>query len=181
LNETQAVQDKLQQALDRNSALVSRLRSESARRKAVDSADASIAKGTDASDTTQPIIPPTAPPTAPPATASTKAPDAAGTNPVAPSPSDLPTPGSVSTVPAFAAPMSLAQAPTVAITPVCFAAPLCWLISIAFGGLAAFLAAWLAERRDPSIRSESMLRRVLPTSAAYLGGIPRVRHEVIPE
>jgi hypothetical protein len=54
-----------------------------------------------------------------------------------------------------------------------------WILSVALGTLAALVAAWLAELRDPSIRTERVLRRELPSSAEYLGGIPRVRHEAI--
>lgn len=75
----------------------------------------------------------------------------------------------------------LTERPTVAATPVVFAYPLSLLLGFAFGAFAAFAAAWLAERRDPSIRNERMLRRVLPNSAVYLGGIPRIRHEVVVE
>ena len=77
------------------------------------------------------------------------------------------------------APFFLVQQTTVATTPFFLARKLLWPLSLVFGILAALLAAWVAERRDPSIRGEGMLRHELPPSAVYLGGIPRIRHEVV--
>jgi len=64
-------------------------------------------------------------------------------------------------------------------SPFLFAGRISWLFSGLFGLLTAAFAVWLAERRDPSIRNEGMLRNELPASALFLGGIPRVRHEVV--
>lgn len=75
--------------------------------------------------------------------------------------------------------MVLAQGPVVTASPFLFAGRISWLFSGLFGLLTAAFAVWLAERRDPSIRNEGMLRNELPASALFLGGIPRVRHEVV--
>ena len=70
--------------------------------------------------------------------------------------------------------------PTVVKThPAIFSVDLLFGLSLVFGAMAALFATWLAERRDPSIRNEGMLRHELPASAVFLGGIPRIRHEII--
>jgi hypothetical protein len=77
------------------------------------------------------------------------------------------------------APFFLVRQPALATSPFFFARAFLWPLSLVLGLLAAFAAAWLAERRDPSIRNEGMLLHELPPSAVYLGGIPRIRHEVV--
>jgi hypothetical protein len=76
-------------------------------------------------------------------------------------------------------PLFLVRRPTVTTRPFFFSYPISLFFGLVFGALASFLAAWVTEQRDPSIRNERMLRRALPSSAVYLGGIPRIRHEVI--
>ncbi|AXC11806.1 hypothetical protein ACPOL_2484 [Acidisarcina polymorpha] len=78
-------------------------------------------------------------------------------------------------------PFILVQRASITTRPAIFAIELLLPLSLVFGILVAFFAAWFAERRDPSIRDEGMLRHELPASAMYLGGIPRIRHEVIAE
>lgn len=75
----------------------------------------------------------------------------------------------------------LARVPTISTRPQIFAAALLWPLCFTFGFTVAMLAAWLAERQQPSIRNEGMLLRELPASAVYLGGIPTIRHEVVAE
>lgn len=52
-------------------------------------------------------------------------------------------------------------------------------VSLVLGIFAALFAVIVAEWHDPSIKSEGVLRREIPSSAVYLGGVPRIRHEVI--
>jgi hypothetical protein len=173
LNESQAVQDTLEHGIERNHALVVRLTSEIAARKSAGPGTASSSEDMDLPPATQPTDPVTAPPV--------KLPDASPSSAEKVGDSASPLPTSNATSSGLSTPLSLAQSPTVAASPLIFAGRILWLLSIAFGALAAFAAAWLAELRDPSIRTEGMLRRELPASAAYLGGIPRVRHEVVSE
>ncbi len=77
------------------------------------------------------------------------------------------------------APFFMVRQTTITTTPFFFARNFLWPLSLVFGFLAALAAAWLAEQRDPSIRNEGMLLHELPPSAVYLGGIPRIRHEVV--
>ena len=206
LNQAQAVQDQLRQALDRNQAQQARLQSEiaseiaskTASSKSIDLPPAPLSQQSatpQVGQTTLPVVPPTAavaapsaaPPPSRPSPLTTGSPSAASasmaTNRSATtgpsSPQLTSTPGSGN--PLQNAPLTLAESPTIAVSPAYLSAPLSWLLSLVFGAFAALAVAWLAERRDPSIRSERMLRQVLPNSAAILGGIPRVRHEVIPE
>jgi hypothetical protein len=81
--------------------------------------------------------------------------------------------------PADSPALVLAQGPIVTGSPFFFAGRVSWFFSIVFGLLTAWLAVWLAERSNPSIRNEGMLRNELPASAVFLGGIPRVHHEVV--
>jgi hypothetical protein len=89
------------------------------------------------------------------------------------------TPSTPSASPLMSAPFFLVRSTTIATTPFFFAGKIFWPFSLVFGILAAMIAAWAAERRDPSIRNEGMLLHELPPSAVYLGGIPRIRHEVV--
>jgi hypothetical protein len=176
LSGSQATQDKLRQDIDRNRAAVTRLQSELAERNATDSPSASAANPPDLSTTAQAG-----------AAQSGAAEPAGDSSQLSPS-----TPGestamatsftnslSVPLSAPLSAPLALAQSPTVAASPRLFAGWILWILSVALGTLAALVAAWLAELRDPSIRTERVLRRELPSSAEYLGGIPRVRHEAI--
>jgi hypothetical protein len=172
VNETQAAQDKLRQDIDRNRAVVARLQSEMADRKTT-AANPSLPIPSNLSAAAQ---------------AGTAAPSGdVGGLPVNPPgtvhsgmarlPESTPLATSLMT---SSAPLSLAQSPTVVASPQIFAGWILWFISAALATLAAFIAAWLVELRDPSIRTERRLRRELPVSAEYLGGIPRVRHEAVP-
>jgi hypothetical protein len=171
LGEAESLREKLRQALDRNREQLASLQSQMAASRSVeDTAPTSPSKYSDAPPKIQPV--------APPAMQSISVADPGHSDP------GLANPDAASAPPSPALPsgaLSLAEGPKVAVRPACFAAPLSWLLGLAFGALAAFAAAWLAERRDPSIRSERMLLSLLPSSAAFLGAIPRVRHEAIPE
>ena len=80
---------------------------------------------------------------------------------------------------ALQSPFFLVSEPTVTTRPAIFAESLLWPVGLVCGLVSAFLAIWIAERVSPSIRNERMLHRELPPSAVYLGGIPRIKHEVI--
>ena len=82
---------------------------------------------------------------------------------------------------ASAAAFVIIEPATVHIDPVYLNREFLWPISAFLGFLAAMIAAYIAERRDPSIQNEGMLRHEIPPSAVYLGGVPRIRHEVIVE
>jgi len=183
LNNAQSSHEELQKALERNHDQLAHLQSEIASSKSV---DAAIAPGSKDPNPTAPAQPAALPamPSAGGANSAAANPESADLLPATPTPVNPAAKFPSTAVSGSALPgslLSLAEDPKVVVSPAYFAAPLSWLFSIIFGTLTAFAAAWLAERRDPSIRSERTLRHLLPNSAAFLGGIPRVRHEVIPE
>jgi hypothetical protein len=160
LNDAVALQSRLQAAVDHNRDESDRLRAQLSAAQSKTRTDLTAA---DSSDRALPEAPPVATPastlvTPDPMLASQAAAEGNG--------------GMVS-------PFFLVQQPEVVTQPLIFATQFLWPLSLVFGMLAAVLAAWLAEQRDPSIRNEVMLRRELPASAVYLGGVPRIRHEVI--
>lgn len=180
LNESQAAEEKLQEDIEHNQAEVARLRLEVAlsRNASAPSVPAPEDAGSTAAapaSATSPLAQAPSPPVVPPQPSSASLSSASP-----PLETDLPSPaGSSSSIP-VSTPMSLAESATVRTSPVIFAGRLAWMLSVALGCAAALAAALLAERRDPSIRGERMLRHELPPSTVFLGRIPRVRHETVP-
>jgi hypothetical protein len=86
---------------------------------------------------------------------------------------------SVKTPDALQSPFFLASEPTITTRPAIFAESLEWPVAFLCGLFIAVFSTWFVERLNPAIRSERMLHRELPPSAVYLGGIPRIKHEVI--
>jgi hypothetical protein len=160
--QAQAAQNRLREAIEQNRTQTNRLQGEIA---------AASHSGAD------------------PASSNPAAPDenpGALNSQVAASPSNLPPNGSSpgppvpdTAISATPSPFFLLQQATVTTHPVIFDRRFLLPLSLLIGFFAALLAAWLSERRHPSIRNEDMLRHELPPSAAYLGGIPRIPHEVI--
>ena len=179
INEAEAAQTRLQHAVERNENETARLKEKLA---TASPADASVTAGADQT---------ASPPDQLLASGSDATLAAANINPNStPVSSELnsvavnPAPSSGAMTPAattdgLSSPFFLVHQPEVTTHPLIFAPRFLLPLSLVFGILAALLAAWLAEWRDPFIRSEIMLRHELPTSAVYLGGIPRIRHEVI--
>jgi len=178
INEAEAVQTRLQLAFDRNQNETAMLHVKLAAagpvgasttagsNQAAPPSDALLASASDANSTTA-----NPDPGSPSASSAT---NSAAVNPGQSSNAATPPATSDGVSPFF-----LVQQPEVTTHPLIFATSFLWPLSLAFGILAALLAAWLVERRDPFIRNEIMLRHELPASAVYLGGIPRIRHEVI--
>jgi hypothetical protein len=196
LQEAQAAQDKLQLAIGRNRALLAGLQSEMAAKAVGDPDRIEANPGPPSVGDARPAPMRLASSAAPVAASGLGASGLAVPGPAVPglavpdlvvpdrgrstTEAGLP-PTAAAAAPAASGMLSVAEAPTITVSPIFFAAPWLWMLSVAFGASIALLATWLTELRDPSIRSEGMLRHVLPTTVAYLGGVPRIHHEVIPE
>ncbi len=150
IGDLETVQSRLQDSIERNHRETARLQLQLAT-AAGPGSEAQAGSPTDAG--LQPAIP-----------------DQAGNEPL---------PGPTASAGSLLSPFFLVQHASVVTQPWILATTVLWPLSLVFGILVAFVAAWIAERRDPSIRNENMLRHELPASAVYLGRIPRIRHEVI--